>query len=80
MPEKRSPLQTVAFICVKLDEGLPEDKIKLDLDFDEYDDNLFSFCVEFALENNLLIKQENGKYAITNTGKEFASSFQSLAI
>ena len=80
MPEKPSPLQTVALICMKLDEGFPEGKIKLDLDFDEYDDDLFSFCVQFALENNLLIKQENGKYVITNTGKEFVSSYQSLAI
>lgn len=50
MSGKRSPLQTVALICVKLDEGLAEGKIKLDLDFDEYDANLFSFCVQFALE------------------------------
>ena len=76
MPEKWSPLQTIAFICIKLDQGISEGKIKLDLDFDKYDDNLFSFCVEFALENNFLIKQENGKYIITNIGKKFASTFQ----
>ena len=77
MPEKRSPLQTIAFICVKLEQGDSEEKIKVDLDLDEYDDNLFSFCLEFALENNFLIKQEIGKYTITNTGKEFTSAFQS---
>ena len=77
MPEKRSPLQTIAIICIKLEQGISEEKIKVDLDLNEYDDNLFSFCVEFALENNFLIKQEKGKYAITNTGKEFVSSFQS---
>ena len=77
MPEKRSPLQTIAFICIKLDQGVSEEKIRVDLDLDEYDDNLYSFCVEFALENNFLIKQENGKYAITNSGKEFISAFQS---
>ena len=73
----RSPLQTVAFICIKLDQGVCEEKIKKELNLDEYDDNLFSFCVEFALENKLLIKQEIGKYAITNIGKEFISEFQS---
>jgi hypothetical protein len=74
VPEIRSPLQTIALICTKLDQGVSKDKIRLDLDLD--DDDLFSFCVEFALENNFLIKQENGKYAITNTGKEFISAFQ----
>jgi hypothetical protein len=54
VPEKRSPLQTIAFICVKLEQGDSEEKIKVDLDL------LFSFCLEFALENNFLIKQENG--------------------
>ena len=77
MSEKRSPLQTIAYICIKLDQDISEEKIKKELDLDEYDDNLFSFCVEFALENNLLIKQEKGKYAITNSGKEFVSTFQS---
>ena len=76
MPDERSPLQTIAFICIKLDQGVSEEKIKKDLDLDE-DDDLFSFCVEFALENSFLIKQENGKYAITNTGKEFISAFPS---
>ena len=77
MSEKRSPLQTIAYICIKLDQDISEEKIKKELDLDEYDDNLFSFCVEFALENNLLIKQEKGNYAITNSGKEFVSTFQS---
>ena len=72
MSEKRSPLQTIAYI-----QDISEEKIKKELDLDEYDDNLFSFCVEFALENNLLIKQEKGNYAITNSGKEFVSTFQS---
>ena len=76
MPEKRSPLQTLALICTKLDQGDSEEKIKLDLDFDEYDHNLFLFCVEFALENNFLIKEVNGKYSITNSGKEFTNAFQ----
>ena len=72
MPEERSPLQTIAVICVKLDQGEPEEKIREYLDIE---DELFSFCVEFALENNLIIKQADGKYEITSYGKEFASVF-----
>jgi hypothetical protein len=72
VPEERSPLQTIAVICVKLDQGEPEEKIREYLDIE---DELFSFCVEFALENNLIIKQEDGRYKITSYGKEFASVF-----
>ena len=72
MPEERSPLQIIAVICVKLDQGEPEEKIREYLDIE---DELFAFCVEFALENKLIIKQEEGRYKITSYGKEFASVF-----
>ena len=72
MPEERSPLQTIAVICVKLDQGEPEEKIREYLDIE---DELFAFCIEFALENNLIVKQEDGRYKITSYGKEFASVF-----
>ena len=72
MPEERSPLQTIAVICVKLDQGEPEEKIREYLDIE---DELFAFCLEFALENKLIIKQEDGRYKITSYGKEFASVF-----
>jgi dihydroxyacetone kinase-like predicted kinase len=72
VPEERSPLQTIAVICVKLDQGEPEEKIREYLDTE---DELFAFCVEFALENKLIIKQESGRYEITSYGKEFASVF-----
>ena len=72
MPEGRSPLQIIAVICVKLDQGEPEEKIREYLDIE---DELFTFCIEFALENNLIVKQEDGKYKITRYGKEFASVF-----
>ena len=71
MLEERSPLQTIAVICVKLDQGEPEEKIREYLDIE---DELFAFCVEFELENNLIIKQEGGRYEITAMG-EFASVF-----
>ena len=70
MPEKRSPLQTIALICVKLDEGESE-KI---MEYLEIEDDLFIFCVEFALENNLIIRQD-GRFKITVAGKEFVSAF-----
>ena len=69
MPEERSPLQTIAVICVKLDQGEPEEKIREYLDIE---DELFTFCIEFALENNLIVKQEDGRYKITLYGKEIA--------
>ncbi|MFI5405948.1 MAG: hypothetical protein ACHQ1D_05485 [Nitrososphaerales archaeon] len=72
MPEERSPLQTIAVICVKLDQGEPEEKIREYLDIE---DELFAFCLEFALENKLIIKQEDGRFKITSYGKEFASVF-----
>ena len=72
MPEERSPLQTIAVICVKLDQGEPEEKIREYLDIE---DELFAFCLEFALENELIIKQEDGRFKITSYGKEFASVF-----
>jgi hypothetical protein len=53
VPEERSPLQTNAVICVKLDQGEPEERIRECLDIE---DELFAFCVEFAIENNLIIK------------------------
>ena len=72
MPEERSPLQTIAVICVKLDQGDPEEKIREYLDIE---DELFAFCLEFALENKLIIKQDDGRFKITSYGKEFASVF-----
>jgi hypothetical protein len=75
VPEIRSPLQTIALVCSMLDQGTSEEKVRADLDL--HDDNLFSFCIEFALENNFIIKLENGKYTITNSGREFGSAFLS---
>jgi hypothetical protein len=73
VPEPLAPLQTIAMICSKLDQGVPEEKVK---DWLTVEDNLFSFCVEFALENDLLVKQEDGRYRITTNGKEFVISIR----
>jgi hypothetical protein len=71
VPEKRSPLQTIAVVCVKLDQGESEEKI---MEYLDIEDDLYTFCVEFALENNNLIRHD-GRIKITICGKEFISVF-----
>ena len=75
-PGKRSSLQTIAIVCTKLEQGVPEEEIRKFLDPDnEYASDFLTFYIEFALENNWLIKEEGGKYTITKHGKEFISVF-----
>lgn len=74
MTERLSPLQTIALICTKLDQGVSEEKIR---DWLTLEDDLFSFCIEFAVESNFLIKQQDGRYRITTHGKAFVTSFRS---
>jgi predicted transcriptional regulator len=66
-----SPLQAIALICTKLDQGVSKEKIR---DWLTLEDDLFSFCIEFAVENDFLIKQLDGKYRITPNGKTFVAS------
>jgi predicted transcriptional regulator len=73
MTKKQSPLYIIALICTKLVQGVPEEDIRKSLDLE---DDLFLSYVEFALENNW-IKQENGRYRLTDNGKEFVSEFRS---
>ena len=44
------------------------------MEYLDVEDDLFIFCVEFALENNLIIRQD-GRFKITAAGKEFVSAF-----
>jgi hypothetical protein len=75
-PEKRSSLQTIAIVCIKLEQGVPEEELRKFLDPDnEYASDFLTFYIEYALENNWLIKEESGKYNITKYGKEFISVF-----
>ena len=67
----RSPLQTIAVVCVKLDQGESEENI---MEYLDIEDDLFTFCVQFAHENNLIIRQD-GRFKITIYGKEFISVF-----
>lgn len=70
-PRDKWSLQTVAIICTKLEQGLPENQIRksLDLENDGIFDS-FAHYLEFALKNNWIIKENNTKYAITKYGKE----------
>jgi hypothetical protein len=75
-PEKQSSLQTIAIVCTKLEQGVPEIEIRRFLDHNnEYASDFLKFYIEFALENNWLIQDESGKYKITGSGNEFISVF-----
>ena len=73
MTKKQSPLNIIAIICTKLEQGVPEEDIRKSLDLE----NEFLFYVEFALENNWIVKVEDGRYKLTAYGKEFVSVFRS---
>jgi predicted transcriptional regulator len=74
MTKKQSPLFIIAIICTKLVQGVPEEDIRKSLDLEN---DLFLSYIEFALENKWITKQEQGRYKLTNYGKEFVSEFQS---
>lgn len=62
-------------VCLQLEKGIPEEQIHKLLDLDTEFDLGFQFYVDFALENNWIIKnKETGKYTVTNYGIEFMNS------
>jgi hypothetical protein len=63
-------LQTIAVVCVKLDQGESEEKIMEYLDIEDY---LFNFV--FNLNMKSLIIRQDGRFKITIYGKEFISLF-----
>jgi hypothetical protein len=73
MTKKQSPLYIIAVIFTKLVQGVSEEDIRKSLDLE---DDFLSY-VEFALENNWIIKQEDGSYKLTDYGKEFVNEFRS---
>jgi predicted transcriptional regulator len=74
MTKKKSLLYIIAAICTKLEQGVPEEDIRKSLDLEN---DYFLSYIEFALENNWIIKQEDGKYKLTNYGKDFVREFLS---
>jgi hypothetical protein len=70
-------LRTIAFVCNKANEGLTEKEISGYVGHppDEFDMELVSFCIEFALENKWIVKPDNcDRYFMTESGREFLSS------
>jgi hypothetical protein len=55
MTKKQSPLNIIAIICTNLVQGVPEEDIRKSLDLQN---ELLSY-VEYALENNWIVKQED---------------------
>jgi predicted transcriptional regulator len=74
MTKKQSPLNIIAIICTTLVQGVPEEDTRKSMDLEN---DLFLSYVEFALENNWIIKHDDGRYELTDYGKEFLSQFQS---
>jgi hypothetical protein len=75
-PEKQSSLQIIAIVCTKLEQGVPEEEIRKSIDpNNEYASDFLRFYVDFAMENNWITKEQEGKYNITNYGKEFINVF-----
>jgi predicted transcriptional regulator len=57
---------------LQLERGIPEEQIHKLFDLDTEFDVGFQVYVDFALENNWIVKdKETGKYTITSYGKEF---------
>lgn len=54
-PEKFSPMQTAAMVCIQLEKGTPKEKIHESIDFDDEFDVGIQFFVEFAIENDLVL-------------------------
>jgi predicted transcriptional regulator len=74
MTKKQSLLYLIAIICTKLEQGVPKEHIRKSVDLEN---DLFLSYIEFALENNWIIKQQDGRYKLTDYGKEFVSEFRS---
>ena len=57
---------------MQLEKGIPEEQIHKLFNLDTEFDVGFQFYVDFALENNWIIEDnETGKYTIASYGKEF---------
>lgn len=73
---RRSLLEIIAIVCNKLEKGISETEIRRFLDPDgEYAADFLSFYIEFAVEKEWIIKEDSGKYAITNYGRDFINVF-----
>ena len=74
--EHRTILRSVAFIFLKLNDGLSKHQIYdyFQPTFDWYDMSFVDFGIEFSIENGWLVKSDENRYVLTATGREFVSS------
>lgn len=73
--EHKTILKSIAFICLKLNDGLSKHQIfdYFQPTMDWYDRSFVDFSIEFGIENGWLIKSED-RYVLTPIGREFVSS------
>ena len=73
--EHKTILKSIAFICLKLNDGLSKHQIfdYFQPTMDWYDRSFVDFSIEFGIENGWLIKSED-RYVLTPIGREFISS------
>jgi hypothetical protein len=69
-------LESIAFVCSKLNDGLPHQEICSYLHInDDYEREFLLFCSDFSTENKWLAKQDNeDRYYLTTSGRAFLSS------
>ena len=69
-------LESIAFVCNKLNDGLTHQEICSYLPInDDYVREFLLFCSDFGTENKWLSKQDNeDRYDLTTSGRAFLSS------
>jgi hypothetical protein len=69
-------LESVAFVCSKLNDGLTHQEISAYLqNNDMYDKEFLLFCSDFGTENKWLAKNDKeDRYHLTSSGRQFVSS------
>jgi hypothetical protein len=72
----RRLLESIAFVCNKLSDGLTHQEICSYLPInDDYEKEFLLFCSDFGMENEWLTKQDNeDRYYLTTSGRKFVSS------
>jgi hypothetical protein len=74
--EHKTILKSIAFICIKLNDGLSKHQIYdyFHPTLDWYDKSFVDFSIEFGIENGWLVESDENRYVLTAFGKEFVSS------
>jgi hypothetical protein len=71
----KSILESIAFVCSKLNDGLTHQEITSYFPADDDEKEFLLFCSDFGTENKFLVKLDNeDRYYLTTLGREFLSS------